>query len=140
MTGFCSTASVAFQAFLGTLDHAFPQVSVVIFGVVPLNLGNAYNATTGIFTAPFNGTYLFTMTIGNPKGKPGTMRMKKNQESIGYAFAGHTGGGWDQGTQTIVVRMSVGDVMSVEGDGYVSGNSVEYQKHSSLTGMLINKC
>ncbi|KAH3856499.1 hypothetical protein DPMN_099089 [Dreissena polymorpha] len=59
------------------------------------------------------------MTIGNPTGKPGTIRMEKNQESIAYAFAGHTRG-WDHGSQTIVVRMSVGDVMSVEGEVHVS--------------------
>ncbi|KAH3856535.1 complement C1q-like protein 4 [Dreissena polymorpha] len=133
-----SATSVAFQAFLSK-NVAFPQISVVIFDVVPVNLGNAYNPITGIFTAPVNGTYLFAMSIGNPTGKPSTIRMKKNQEYIAYAFAGWTSG-WDQGSQTTVVRMSVGDVMFVEGENHVSGNALEFGKHSSMTGTLINKC
>ncbi|KAH3746558.1 hypothetical protein DPMN_180967 [Dreissena polymorpha] len=64
--------------------------------------------------------------------------MKKNKEFIAYAFAGWTRG-WDQGSQTTVVRMSVGDVMSVVGNGYVTGNN-EFRKHSSITGILINNC
>ena len=79
------------------------------------------------------------MTIGNGSGKHGTIRMKKNQEYISYAWSGQTRG-WDQGGQTTVVRMTVGDVMSVEGDGSVSGNYEVYQKHSSFTGVLINNC
>ncbi|KAH3856540.1 hypothetical protein DPMN_099130 [Dreissena polymorpha] len=138
MTGLCSTTLVAFQAFL-SINIAFPQVKVVTFNEVPVNIGNAYNATTGIFTAPVNGTYLFSMTIGNPTGNPGAMMMKKNNEDIGYAIAGHTTG-WNQGSQTTVVRMSVGDVMFVEGEGHVSGNYAGFRKHSSITGILINNC
>ena len=34
----------------------------LVYSIVVSNIGDAYNDNTGIFTAPFNGTYSFAMT------------------------------------------------------------------------------
>lgn len=41
----------------------------VIFDKVSLNEGNAYDKTSGIFTAPLNGIYSFTWTTATRGGK-----------------------------------------------------------------------
>lgn len=40
-----------------------PKGSTFIFDTVENNLGNGYNKTTGIFTAPTSGLYAFTWTV-----------------------------------------------------------------------------
>ena len=34
----------------------------LVYSIVVSNIGDAYNDNTGIFTAPFNGTYSFAVT------------------------------------------------------------------------------
>ncbi|XP_060566009.1 cerebellin-3-like, partial [Ruditapes philippinarum] len=41
----------------------------VIFGSTLVNEGNAYNTSTGIFTAPVNGTYSFSIQMCSYKQK-----------------------------------------------------------------------
>ena len=35
----------------------------IIFPDIILNLGEAYNSDTGVFTAPYGGIYLFTVQL-----------------------------------------------------------------------------
>ena len=37
---------------------------VVVFGLIETNVENAYNKTTGAFTAPLRGIYVIHVTIG----------------------------------------------------------------------------
>ena len=45
----------------GVRDLSPNQNEVIIFPTVLQNIGNAYNPGTGVFTAPTNGTYTFSM-------------------------------------------------------------------------------
>ena len=42
----------------------------VVYSTIISNIGDAYNDTTGIFTAPLNGTYSFAVTT-MPSNGPG---------------------------------------------------------------------
>ncbi|XP_025079790.1 uncharacterized protein LOC112555570 [Pomacea canaliculata] len=53
---------VRFDARLGTAK-GFSTNQIIIFDLMMANEGNAYNATTGVFTAPLNGLYLFELTL-----------------------------------------------------------------------------
>lgn len=52
---------VAFQA---TTDDDIPaNGSVIVFDQVTTNLGQGYNSTSGIFTIPRDGVYIFTWSM-----------------------------------------------------------------------------
>lgn len=53
---------VRFDARLGTAKPFGPSQHL-IFDLMMANEGKAYNATTGVFTAPLNGLYLFVLTL-----------------------------------------------------------------------------
>nr|XP_034307448.1 complement C1q tumor necrosis factor-related protein 3-like isoform X3 [Crassostrea gigas] len=60
---------VAFQSSLTKKLQYLKNQETVIFDKVSLNEGKAYDNTSGIFTAPFDGIYSFTWTILTTAGK-----------------------------------------------------------------------
>jgi len=55
---------IAFHAFLASRIKETTFGQTVVFNQVETNLGGGYNATTGVFTAPVTGTYVFSLTFG----------------------------------------------------------------------------
>ncbi|KAK3091082.1 hypothetical protein FSP39_017000, partial [Pinctada imbricata] len=54
---------IAFYAHLSS-THANPAIHQnIIFNRVQLNIGNAYDGNSGIFTVPISGLYVFTWTV-----------------------------------------------------------------------------
>jgi hypothetical protein len=53
----------AFFAALSNNTGPFKQDKDLVFTHVLTNYGDSYDPTNGIFTAPFNGIYQFTITI-----------------------------------------------------------------------------
>ena len=47
----------------GLRDQSPSKNQVIIFPTVMENIGNAYNPGTGVFQAPVNGTYLFSVQV-----------------------------------------------------------------------------
>lgn len=68
-----TSQACAFAARYTTTGNGnFNNATPLILGVVDYNIGAAYNATTGKFTAPRKGIYLFTaslMTTGSLSGE-----------------------------------------------------------------------
>ena len=53
--------------FFAYLSHNWKQLSrhtTLVYDVVDLNIGNGYDKSTGKFTAPSNGTYMFYVSTG----------------------------------------------------------------------------
>lgn len=109
---------------------------VITFDQIDLNLGNAYGTRPGYFKAPYSGTYIFSMTLGNPEGKPGGFFLVHNGKAIEFIFAGQTSG-WDMGGATTVAELLVGDEVWVEGEGHIS-RSDERRIHTSFSGVLLH--
>ncbi|XP_053408129.1 uncharacterized protein LOC128559750 [Mercenaria mercenaria] len=129
------TPKVAFRTQLSSNLGTVSSGSTVKFDQVDLNLGSAYS--DGVFTAPYNGTYIFSMVLGNPKGKPGAFFMKKDGVGIQYAIAGHTTS-WNIGGVTTVAELVIGDRVWVEGEGNVSGAYPTARYHTGFSGILVN--
>jgi len=54
---------IAFHARLASRIKGTTSGQTVVFNQVDTNLGGCYNATTGVFTAPVAGTYVFSLTF-----------------------------------------------------------------------------
>nr|KAG5693589.1 hypothetical protein BaRGS_011714 [Batillaria attramentaria] len=61
-----SGETVVFYAYLPQ-EKYLHHGDVIILTSVTINQGNAYNSSTGEFTAPYNGTYFFTATASSAR-------------------------------------------------------------------------
>ncbi|XP_052787695.1 C1q-related factor-like [Mya arenaria] len=137
--GYCTTNKIIFRAKLSKQSLPLTTQQIVVFDTVQENVGNAYNAYSGVFTSQLNGTYVFQFAIGNPTGKPGVMFLKKNSEVIDYAIAGHTSG-WNIAGKTAFLYLEVADTVYVVGEGHVAGTYGTDRHHSSFSGVLMHAC
>jgi hypothetical protein len=66
---------------------AFAAGATIIFNDAQANVGSHYNATTGFFTAPYNGLYLFTCHILMSLTTTADTRIVLQKNSAAYAGA-----------------------------------------------------
>ena len=66
---FWNSVSVAFDVRLGKHVNNLAKNGRVVFGTVDLNEGNGYDPSTGIFTAPSAGLYVFDWTTMTHQGR-----------------------------------------------------------------------
>jgi plastocyanin len=112
----------------------------VICSTVVFNRGSHYNNTTGRFTAPISGIYMFTYVAFNPDGGNKQFAPKLNGSDFGF---GDTFGIFDTGPSapnqvkglSILINLSANDSMSF---GFRNGYSgTVYLGHSYFGGYLI---
>ncbi|XP_052405130.1 cerebellin-2 [Carassius gibelio] len=80
---FAVRAKVAFSASLsaiGGVKYFGPheEATTLVYENVLTNIGNAYDANTGIFTAPVKGVYFFNFVVFNPYDISTGVRLFKN--------------------------------------------------------------
>ncbi|CAB1326709.1 unnamed protein product [Coregonus sp. 'balchen'] len=101
------------------------------------NIGNAYNPTTGIFTAPVRGLYLFRFYIygGGDSSVPTAAALHKNGHQIAIAYAVHASGGISSSNGVSVV-LEVGDVVNMH---LWAGTKIydSTNRHSTFSGHLL---
>ncbi|KAJ8307711.1 hypothetical protein KUTeg_014737 [Tegillarca granosa] len=127
--------SVAFSAIVNKALIA-KENETIPFGYVTLNEGNAYNATSGIFTCPKPGLYLFSFHIlsfnsEKPEGSSSAVWLTVNgvpvvltQETVS------AGGNKDFNLHgSIVARLNVTDKVYVA--SVIDGTVVYYRKKSA---------
>ncbi|CAB1326706.1 unnamed protein product [Coregonus sp. 'balchen'] len=101
------------------------------------NIGNAYNPTTGIFTAPVRGLYLFRFYIygGGDNSVPTTAALHKNGHQIAIAHAHQASGGINS-SNGVSVLLEVGDVVYMH---LWAGRKIydDGNRHSTFSGHLL---
>jgi len=139
--------------FSATLDDDLPRSGVyriVRFNVVLINHARAYNASTGIFTAPVNGSYLVGFSGVGYDRQDIMLHLIRNDERLLSAFdssgckccgpsddmtsAGRCAG---SASNSGIVPLQRGDRLSVQlPDGYGMHNA-HYHFYASFYGHLL---
>ncbi|XP_031665552.1 uncharacterized protein LOC116358550 [Oncorhynchus kisutch] len=133
---------VAFSASLaapgqGGNTGPFNTGITLVYRHIYSNIGNAYNPTTGIFTAPVRGLYLFRFYIygGGDSSVPTTTFLQKNGHQIATAHAHQSSGGINS-SNGVSLLLEVGDVVYM----YLWAKNKIYDSeyhHSTFSGHLL---
>ena len=112
--------------------------SRILYDHVDLNIGRGYDPKQSIFTAPCDGAYLFSISIGN-HARFGGITIKQNGHAIEFAFAGFSSG-WEMAGVTTIAMLSKGDKVWVEGEDYIGGSysGDPTHLHTGFSGTLIH--
>ncbi|CAC5394177.1 unnamed protein product [Mytilus coruscus] len=109
---------------------------IVKFDDAKINIGGGYDSTTGIFTAPRNGIYIFSCTIVAVGGGDVQFQLNKNDQFYTGGYATKT----NYGGQTVysIVEVMTGDKV------YIKHRTGSLQKvsgnhHSTFSGYLLSK-
>ena len=115
----------------------------IVFDKVYANAGNSYNKYSGVFTAPYNGSYYFGMDISTP-ASPGAhslhIHLYRNDQRVGYVFLdGHTQY-WLRRSMGETVMLEVGDsvrAIVTKSTGSKANTVAGCCFHSHLSGFFI---
>ncbi|XP_060557880.1 complement C1q tumor necrosis factor-related protein 4-like [Ruditapes philippinarum] len=102
---------VAFSAGL-THDQNILHAENVVFDKVFTNIGNGYDATTGIFTCPMAGTYTFQFHTLAHQDKSSWLNLYKNKVYIASIY-GHTVNDFAGGSNSVVLPLASGDTVEI---------------------------
>ncbi|XP_048045827.1 adiponectin-like [Megalobrama amblycephala] len=75
---------VAFSASPSDIGYIGPQdeAKTLVYENVFTNIGNAYDSTTGIFTAPVKGVYFFNFVVFNAAAPESGVKLLKNDKLV----------------------------------------------------------
>jgi hypothetical protein len=112
--------------------------SVLYWANAPVNVGSHYNSSTGRFTAPVAGTYLFTMSVLFPTTNTSYARILfavNNTVSTNYADTlTSAGASYLSLNGSAVISLSANDWVTVVNDGQITTYGAGY---GSFCGYLI---
>ena len=104
----------------------------VVFGTVDLNKGKGYNPSTGIFTAPTEGIYVFDWTTKTQKGNYANTSLVVNGKFKSWNHCD------DSASKTYLACSKMTVVKLKQGDkvwiGVFNGSAYIYQKYTSFSG------
>ncbi|XP_062376317.1 uncharacterized protein LOC134064416 [Sardina pilchardus] len=107
--------STSVQSSGGGHNGPFSAKTTVIFRHVFTNIGNGYNASTGVFTAPVRGVYHFVLFLhgyGHQSG-PVAASLRKNGEKVVSPYSWQTSGNMTPSNGASLL-LEVGDVVYVQ--------------------------
>ncbi|KAL4228033.1 positive regulation of adiponectin secretion [Mactra antiquata] len=124
----------AFSASLYNHATGLGNNQAIIFDNIFTNDLSGYSSSTGVFTAPINGTYFFTATVMSHTGEYLETEICLNGVSLVHMYSYDTH--FEQGTNSVVLVLKSGDKVWVR--HYNTQGSKAYGYHwSSFTGFMI---
>ncbi|CAC5403856.1 unnamed protein product [Mytilus coruscus] len=126
---------VAFMAKNSAALQNIPSKSVVVYKTVVTNLGNGYDTSNGIFTAPSNGVYIFSWTVLCHHGKNFYTYISLNENLIARNYAS-AGGVADHasGSQNVILEIKKNDKVSVRIQAGQTGQYMYGDSWSTFSG------
>ncbi|XP_048779246.2 complement C1q-like protein 3 [Ostrea edulis] len=128
--------NVAFHVFMGT-QKEYQKGVVWIYDQVVTNTKNGYDTTTGKFTAPERGVYLFTFnTLSNP-GKMSHGGLHLNGTVKTWQACNNSGGNnvWKTCSDSATLLLEKGDTVYIADH---LGSATVREKYTSFTGVQIS--
>ncbi|XP_062572262.1 C1q-related factor-like [Saccostrea cucullata] len=124
---------VAFSAYQSAAKN-YKAYETWIFDTVLVIDGNSYDESRGIFTAPSEGTYVFTWATLTDPNKMTHPFLWVNGQFKGYAAFNNSITSqkfWSSGSNTVLVRLKKGDKVNI-----ASGYRATYarEKYTSFSG------
>ncbi|XP_060564575.1 complement C1q tumor necrosis factor-related protein 3-like, partial [Ruditapes philippinarum] len=128
--------TVAFFATLSvhSLDHLDAQKNI-IYNEILTNIGNGYNNSNGVFTAPVSGLYLITTSVLSRQDMEFWVVIAVNDQVIVRLNERGTDGRHGSGSQTIILSLNKGDEVEVQNEH--TDDSFWGNKYSSFGGYLL---
>ena len=108
----------------------------VVFDQAVTNVGNAYNPTNGIFTAPVPGVYVFYLNLMTPSHNHGhhTLAITKNGAVLDVVYAEGQADQDDQGSSQVATHLVTGDQVWVRQN---TGDAIRGDWWTIFTGFLL---
>ncbi|KAM4612129.1 complement C1q tumor necrosis factor-related protein 3-like [Polymixia lowei] len=117
----------------------FNTDTTFIYKTVHINIGNAYNNLTGIFTAPVAGSYFFTFFYHAGGEHTSNLSLIKNNERMATTSDHHTeADGADNGGNGVALQLTQGDQVSIRMNAHthVWGDAFG---HTTFSGFLLSE-
>jgi len=132
--------TIAFHALLRSAITQTTSGQKIVFDTVQDNLGGAYNGTTGVFTAPRAGQYVFTLMFLIEQGlrhkSHGDLELRGNDRTSIIVRAPENPGGADtMGSGTTVLSLNKGDEVYVR--AYTENMYIYAAGYSYFSGYII---
>lgn len=105
------------------------------FDKMVTNIGNGYNPTTGIFSAPIAGVYYFSYTVMSQAAKPLAVYLALND--IGQQTTWLKGTSHETGTTSIILNLKKRDQIAVKSASATSTINSDGNLYCSFSGYLI---
>eukprot|EP00745_Piridium_sociabile_P000458 TRINITY_DN1029_c0_g1_i14.p1 TRINITY_DN1029_c0_g1~~TRINITY_DN1029_c0_g1_i14.p1 ORF type:complete len:223 (-),score=44.31 TRINITY_DN1029_c0_g1_i14:188-856(-) len=136
-----ATKTVAFTARIARTHNGISGMTLgdhqtVVFDNVVTNIGSGYNHTDGLFIAPVNGSYVFSLHQMNADVHNAlVLAIVKNGAVLDLALAEGSGAAYDQGSSMVTTQLTAGDHVWVRQD---SGDGVRGSYWTIFSGFLLH--
>jgi hypothetical protein len=111
--------------------------NTIVWNTVISNIGSAYNAATGIFTAPVAGVYFFSFFGMNNASGTFELRLQKNNVDVGINPYGNAASTYTGNHGSVTLQLAASDQIKVINTAgttlYASGPNA----HNGFSGFLI---
>ena len=106
------------------LEDLSPAIgSKLVYKEIDDNVGNAFDEDTGIFTAPVDGYYLFTVQISTLQNKWGNVKIIVNGEQAISVNNNNKAKSYTTTSGTTIQRLATGNQVWVKQEIYITGTA-----------------
>ncbi|XP_061169513.1 complement C1q tumor necrosis factor-related protein 3-like [Saccostrea echinata] len=127
--------TVAFEASLSSSLRNMKSGQRVVFSTLGENNGNGYDASSGVFTAPGSGVYIFVWSIVSTETRFSSTALIVNGKQRAVNQCNSKKANNDSCTRTTVVKLAVGEKVWIE--CVQDGSAIDDYKSSSFAGFRL---